>query len=91
MPGLGDRYLGRTGYESQQTSEPEDPNRPDNLWHPVDGEHGDRGARGRFDERAVSRSRQLWATTHRPVTIGLVALVGLIAGVRAISAASRTS
>ncbi len=91
MSGLGDRYLGRTGYESQQTGEPEDPNRRDNLWHPVDGEHGDRGAHGTFDERAVSRSRQLWAATHRPVTTGLLALVGFIAGVRAISAASRTS
>jgi NAD(P)-dependent dehydrogenase (short-subunit alcohol dehydrogenase family) len=91
LSGLGDRYLGRTGYESQQTSEPEDRNRPDNLWHPVDGEHGDRGAHGAFDERAASRSRQLWAATHRPVTIALLALIGLIAGVRAISAASRTS
>ena len=28
--------LGQTGYDSQQTSEPEDPKRPDNLWDPVD-------------------------------------------------------
>src|ERR687888_877616 len=31
-PGLGDWYLGRTGYESQMTDEPEDPNRPNNLY-----------------------------------------------------------
>src|ERR1051326_6836108 len=39
-PGLLDRYLGKTGFKSQQTSEPEDPNRPNNLWEPVKGDHG---------------------------------------------------
>jgi len=29
-PGLLDHYLARTGYESQQTDEPADPNRPNN-------------------------------------------------------------
>jgi NAD(P)-dependent dehydrogenase (short-subunit alcohol dehydrogenase family) len=91
LPGIGDRYLARTGYDSQQTSEPEDPNRPDNLWQPVDGDHGDRGAHGTFDTRARARSPQLWAATHRPATFGLLAAVAVIAGVRAISAASRTS
>jgi short-subunit dehydrogenase len=31
FPGLLDQYLARTGFESQQTEEPEDPNRPFNL------------------------------------------------------------
>ncbi len=35
-PGLLDHYLARTGYKSQQTGEPEDPSRPNNLWTPVD-------------------------------------------------------
>ena len=34
-PGLLDRYLARTGYDAQQTDEPEDPDRPDNLWEPA--------------------------------------------------------
>ena len=34
VPSLLDRYLGKTGFASQQTSEPEDPNRPNNLWTP---------------------------------------------------------
>ena len=63
-PGLGDRYLARTGYDSQQTGEPRDPTLPDNLWAPVDGER-DFGAHGAFDDRASERSPQLWATTHR--------------------------
>src|ERR687886_164259 len=44
-PGLGDRYLARTGYDSQQTGEPRDPALPDNLWEPVDAER-DYGAHG---------------------------------------------
>jgi short-subunit dehydrogenase len=56
-PGLLDRYLGRTGYEAQQTDEPEDPDRPDDLWQPVPG---DRGAHGRFDDRARGWSLQRW-------------------------------
>lgn len=59
-----DRYLAKTGYEAQQTDEPEDPNRPDNLFGPVDDEE-DRGAHGDFDDRARSWSPQMWATTHR--------------------------
>ena len=39
VPALLDRYLARTGYDSQQTGEPE-PGRPDNLWQPVDGVAG---------------------------------------------------
>lgn len=63
-PGLVDRVLARIGYTSQQTDEPEDPNRPSNLWEPVDRER-DFGAHGRFDPRARPRSWQLWLTEHR--------------------------
>ena len=69
-PGLGDKYLGKTGFKSQQTSQPENPNRPNNLWHPVDEDH-DHGAHGTFDDRAIAKSNQLWADTHRNV-LGLV-------------------
>lgn len=61
-PGLVDRYLARNGYEAQMTDDPEDPDRPDNLWDPLPGDHG---ARGPFDEEQVERSLQVWATTHR--------------------------
>jgi NAD(P)-dependent dehydrogenase (short-subunit alcohol dehydrogenase family) len=67
IPGLLDRYLGRTGFKSQQTDQPEDPARPFNLWEPVPG---DQGAHGRFDDKAHPRAIQWWVTTHR----GLVAL-----------------
>jgi short-subunit dehydrogenase len=62
--GLLDRYLARAGYESQQTDEPADPQRPDNLWAPLD-DHMDHGAHGVFGARARGWSAQLWANTHR--------------------------
>ena len=61
-PGLADRYLARTGYDSQQIDEPVPPDRPDNLFEPVPG---DFAAHGRFDSRAKPRSVQLWLTKHR--------------------------
>src|SRR5213078_3484106 len=39
-PALLDRYLAKTGYQSQQTGEKADPDRPHNLWKPVDGKDG---------------------------------------------------
>ena len=70
-PGLLDRYLGRTGYDSQQIDEPVDPNAPANLWEPADDE-ADAGAHGDFDDRSRSRSAQWWYTRHRaPVLAGL--------------------
>jgi short-subunit dehydrogenase len=62
IPGLLDHYLGRTGYRSQQTSEPADASRPDNLERPVPG---DLGVHGRFGDRAHSRSVQAWLSAHR--------------------------
>jgi hypothetical protein len=32
LPGYADRYLAKTGFASQQTKEPADPDRPNNLW-----------------------------------------------------------
>ncbi|MFD2190241.1 SDR family oxidoreductase [Pistricoccus aurantiacus] len=76
FPGLMDRYLARTAVSGQQTHEHADPDRPDNLWHSVDG---DPGARGRFSNEAVTNSSQLWMATHRD-QVGLVAGVALLVG-----------
>ncbi|MBO0824765.1 MAG: SDR family oxidoreductase, partial [Actinobacteria bacterium] len=63
---LIDRYLARTGYSSQQTSEPAEPDRPDNLMRPVDQAPGtDHGAHGGFDRRSHPRSAQLWCSHNR--------------------------
>jgi len=66
-PALGDRYLARTGFDSQQTDKPADPNRPDNLWHPLPGDHG---AHGRFTDRSSNASPQTWINEHLPALAG---------------------
>jgi NAD(P)-dependent dehydrogenase (short-subunit alcohol dehydrogenase family) len=65
-PGLLDRYLARTGFDSQQTDDPpKDPRAPANLWAPADGDgNQDHGAHGSFDRRSTDRSVQVWASQH---------------------------
>jgi hypothetical protein len=64
-PALLDRYLAKTGYQSQQTADKAAPNRPHNLWDPQDGQDGrDYGAHGEFDDRAHRRAVQLWFSHH---------------------------
>jgi NAD(P)-dependent dehydrogenase (short-subunit alcohol dehydrogenase family) len=78
-PGLLDRYLARTGFDAQQTGEPQDPNSPENLWEPADGERGhDFGAHGVFDRRAHTSDPQLWASQHHGLlaTAAAAALAG---------------
>ena len=72
--GLGDRYLARFGYKLQQTSEPEDSNRPHNLWQPVD-EDRDFGAHGRFDDAASSTSLELALSKHRSAVAAAAVLI----------------
>lgn len=74
-PWYADRVLAKTGFDGQMTDEPEDPNRRDNLWEPIPGDHG---AHGPFKEESHSFSPQLWATTHRGLTA--VAIASFIAG-----------
>jgi NAD(P)-dependent dehydrogenase (short-subunit alcohol dehydrogenase family) len=61
-PRLVDHYLARNGYDAQQTNGPVSDRRPDNLWHPVGGDHG---VHGDFNERAHDRSAHLWMTMNR--------------------------
>jgi NAD(P)-dependent dehydrogenase (short-subunit alcohol dehydrogenase family) len=62
-PAILDRYLAATAFDGQQTDVPADPNRPDNLWHPLPGDHG---AHGRFDDRSVRSSPQTWINERLP-------------------------
>jgi NAD(P)-dependent dehydrogenase (short-subunit alcohol dehydrogenase family) len=87
-PALLDRYLARTGYDSQQTGEPE-PIRPDNLWEPVDGPRGDdHGAHGEFDDKSHRRSAQL-LVSHHPAAATATAVVTAAAGLALASRARR--
>ena len=61
FPGVLDRILAQRAYESQQYDGPEDPDRPNNLFAPVPGDHG---AHGDFDLRAKAFSMQWWISRH---------------------------
>src|SRR5437016_2273095 len=72
-PRLMDRYLAHAAWEGAFRNEPDDPNRPDDFWQPVPGDHGSHGP---FDGIAKPRSIQLWITMHRR---SLSAALGAIA------------
>lgn len=79
LPSLGDWYLGRTGYDSQQYDGARAQGARDNLFRPVD-DVVDHGQDGPFGQRAYGRSLELWAARHR----GLLAM--LAGGVAALVA-----
>jgi len=87
-PGFLDRFLARRGYTSQQTDQPADPYRPDNLFEPV---RGDYRAHGDFDDRASRFSVQLWLTKHRGLWLGALAAGAAMAGWLAFSRSRRRS
>jgi hypothetical protein len=80
VPGFADRYLARTGFDAQQTDEPVEAGRPDNLFAPLPGEHS---ARGDFDGEAKGRSLQWELTRHRRLLIAGAGVAGLL-GVGAV-------
>jgi len=80
VPGYIDKKLGDSGYEGEQTSEPADPNRVDNLWSPAPGAFG---AHGRFDDRAKETSVELWLSKRRPwLTLAGAVALGAALGAR---------
>ena len=77
-PAVLDRYLGRTGYDSQQSDAR--PEHADNLFKPVDNKDGhDYGAHGVFDARAHQHSAALVASQHKKaVLVGALGSVGAL-------------
>ena len=84
-PSLLDRYLAKKGYEAQQYDGPEDPNRPNNLWEPVPGDHG---AHGAFDSRATEHSSELWLETH-PAWLAFAAGLGVVGTILSVLRGTR--
>lgn len=82
-PSFADHYLAKHAIEGQQTSEPVAPDRPDNLFEPVQGDYA---AHGIFDDRASDYSTQnvlnldlMSLTVHRGLAAcAAVALGGLL-------------
>lgn len=84
IPGLLDRYLGKTGYDGQQIQgEPKDPNAPDNLYDFVPGVHR---VRGKFDDRSAESSAAVSVTLHRNwLALGTLIALGAVASGVALS------
>jgi short-subunit dehydrogenase len=78
IPGALDHYLSHAAWEGSQLPEPADPNKPDNFWEPLPGDHGSHGP---FNEQAWTHSVQLWATKHRTGLLAALAGVGVAAAV----------
>jgi len=91
VPGILDRYLGWTGFGSQQTDRPaKDPQQPANLWDPADGPDGrDYGAHGAFDDKAKAHSPQLVASQHHGALAAIGAGLLGVAGVALRRAVAR--
>jgi short-subunit dehydrogenase len=83
-PALGDYYLGRTGFDSQQTQQPVPKDRPDNLFEPVPG---DFGAHGAFGQLAHEQAATTWLAQHK----GTTALAGAALGILAFAVKKRAS
>lgn len=80
-PSFADRVLAKNGYESQQYDGPADPNRPDNLYEPLTGDHG---AHGAFDDRARTSSAEAWAEERAGMLAVALLGVGIAATVRGL-------
>ncbi len=85
VPGLLDRYLGKTGYDSQQLmDEPKPANAPSNLYDYIPGVHS---ARGKFDGRSKQSSVQVTASLNRGwVAVGMGVVLAGVAMMRRRSA-----
>lgn len=75
VPGLADRYLGKTGYDSQQRDVEDPPGRPDNLWQPVANGFA---AHGPFDDKSRPFSLEANFSRHRGLFALGCALVGAV-------------
>ncbi|HEX8962530.1 MAG TPA: SDR family oxidoreductase, partial [Rhodocyclaceae bacterium] len=74
LPGVLDHELAYRAYGGQLTAQDDPADRPDNLYHPVPGDHG---AHGRFDRRATSSAWEVALATHRWKIAGVVAAAAL--------------
>ncbi|HEU4634408.1 MAG TPA: SDR family oxidoreductase [Flavisolibacter sp.] len=81
-PWYADHVLAENGYDGQQTDEPANPHRSNNLWEPV---HEDRGAYGDFSAHATGKSLTLWASMNRNLVraVAGLALLAMALAVRA--------
>lgn len=74
-PALLDKYLARTGYSGQLSDIPLPADAPSNLFEPVSGYQT---AHGRFDNRAMDMSWEMFTDRHRNMVFAGVAVAGAL-------------
>jgi NAD(P)-dependent dehydrogenase (short-subunit alcohol dehydrogenase family) len=72
-PNLLDHMMASKAWSGQMTDEPAEPDRPDNLFEPLPGDHG---AHGRFDRRSREQVPALSSTVVRGGLAAAVAALG---------------
>jgi NAD(P)-dependent dehydrogenase (short-subunit alcohol dehydrogenase family) len=87
---LLDRYLARTGYDSQQTDQDIPMDRPANLWEPTDGQDGyDHGAHGVFDDVSHNTDPQLFLSRRVGWITGAMGALGIAGAAAAVTRSAR--
>jgi hypothetical protein len=83
-PRLTDRFMERSTFESQQTDRVVGEGRPDNLFHPVEHDGGERGRnwKGRVHERSLQTAAALHPALAAGAAIALVAAGATAVAVR---------
>jgi hypothetical protein len=84
-PWYADMVLAKTGFDGQQTDEPIEADRQNNVWEPVPE---DRGAYGDFGDISTNKSITLWAAMNRNA-VRAVAAVGALAAIVACTSRSK--
>jgi len=74
IPALLDHYLATAAWEGAMLPERADPEKPDNFWKPLAGDHGSHGP---FDRMSRSFSLELWASMNRFKLLGGLLLAGI--------------
>ncbi|HWE99939.1 MAG TPA: SDR family oxidoreductase [Caulobacteraceae bacterium] len=87
-PPLLDRMVAKSGFEQQISHTPENPDRPDNLYDPV---NWNVGARGRFGDRAKPRALTVDGVRFRGVLAAAALGLGAALTASAFAAGRRTA
>jgi NAD(P)-dependent dehydrogenase (short-subunit alcohol dehydrogenase family) len=86
-PRIGDAYLAKHGFESQETNEPVSRDRADDLNAPLPGDHG---AHGDFDDRAKTFSLAWWLNKNRGAVVACLAVAVGLGGALAMYGRGKT-